>query len=214
MEWLSAIPAKGLSVRNIAGVFLALVFFGTLAGAQGPTYGNVFFGYSYLNADVTGNRSNTNGWEASIEGKVAPFLGLVGDFDGHYSGTVNFPVSDCSGSGCPVDPSTGIPSGGGYLSANISEHNILFGPRVFFAAGRLRPFGEFLVGASHINVTGAGTNMSFGSDSSFATAIGGGLDYRIMRRVAWRFQGDYVHTSLLGGRQNNVRLSTGIVVRF
>jgi hypothetical protein len=203
-----------LTTRKATFVTFMLLF-ASFAAAQVPTSGNVFFGYSYFNTDVTGNRNNTNGWEASFEGKIVPFLGLVADFDGHYSGTVNFPVSDCSGIGCPISPSSGpIPSSGGYLSANISEHNFLFGPRVSVPAGRFRPFGEFLIGAAHINAKAAGSDTSFGSDNSFATAIGGGIDYRIIRPIAWRFQGDYVHTSLFGTGQNNVRLSTGIVLRF
>jgi hypothetical protein len=53
-----------------------------------------------------------------------------------------------------------------------------------------------------------------GSDTNFTTAIGGGLDYRIIRPVAWRFQGDYVQTRFFSATQNNVRVSTGIVLRF
>jgi hypothetical protein len=53
-----------------------------------------------------------------------------------------------------------------------------------------------------------------GADTEFATAVGGGLDYRIIRPIAWRFQGDYVQTRFSGSTQNNIRLSTGIVVRF
>ena len=48
----------------------------------------------------------------------------------------------------------------------------------------------------------------------FATALGGGLDYKIIRLIALRIQGDYVQTRFFGTTQNNVRLSTGIVVRF
>ena len=203
-------------MRKVIIVALVLFSLVSLAAAQIPTSGNVFVGYSYLNTALSGaNRINTNGWEASFEGKVVPFLGIVADFDGHYSGTVNFPVSECSGIGCPVQPSSGgIPNGAGYLSANISEHNFLFGPRVSVPAGRFRPFGELLIGASHMNASAAGSNTSFGSDTSLATAIGGGIDYRLIRLVAWRFQGDYVHTHLFGLGQNNVRISTGIVLRF
>ena len=196
-------------MRHRMIIALLLCLSATFAAAQVPTSGNVFFGYSYYNTVSSANRVNTNGWEASFEGKIVPFLSLVADFDGHYSGTVNFPVSDCSGISCPVSPSTGpIPSSAGYLSANISEHNFLFGPRVSVPVGRFRPFGEFLVGAGHINVN------SFGSDTSFATALGGGLDYRLIRILAWRVQGDYVLTRFFGTVQNNVRISTGIVVRF
>jgi hypothetical protein len=80
---------------------------------------------------------------------------------------------------------------------------------VSFSAGKFRPFAEALFGGAHINISNG-----VGSDNSFATALGGGLDYKIIRPVAWRFQGDYVQTRLLGATQNNIRLSTGIVLRF
>jgi hypothetical protein len=200
-------------MRKVIAVAFLLFAVVSLAAAQIPTSGNVFLGYSYLNTTVAGaNRANTNGWEASFEGKIVPFLGMVADFDAHYSGTVNFPVSDCS-IGCPAQPAGGTPGAGGYLSASVSEHNFLFGPRVSVSAGRFRPFAELLVGASHISANSASA-PSFGSATSFATAVGGGIDYRLIRLVAWRLQGDYVHVSFFGTRQNNVRISTGIVLRF
>jgi len=71
--------------------FLMLVFAG-FASAQIPTSGNIFFGYSYYNTDLSSlDRANTNGWEGSLEGKVLPFVGIVADFDGHY-GSQNFPA--------------------------------------------------------------------------------------------------------------------------
>ena len=63
---------------------------------------------------------------------------------------------------------------------DMSEHNFPFGPRVSFSAGRFRPFAHVLFGASHINING------FESDTSFGSAYGGGLDYR----VKGRFTGD------------------------
>jgi hypothetical protein len=32
--------------------------------------------------------------------------------------------------------------------------------------------------------------------------------------MAWRVEGDYVHTRFFSAGQNNVRISTGIVLRF
>jgi hypothetical protein len=175
-----------------------------LASAQVPTSGNVFFGYSYYNTDLSSiDRANTNGWEASVEGKVIPFLGFVADFDSHY-GSQNFPSS------CPVVP---VGTGGGAspcsFNADVTEHNFLFGPRASFSVGKFRPFAEVLFGAAHVDA-----NNGVGSDTSFAAAVGGGLDYKIIRPVAWRFQGDFVQTRFFGATQNNVRLSTGIVFRF
>ncbi|MFZ0760519.1 MAG: hypothetical protein WAM69_11255, partial [Candidatus Sulfotelmatobacter sp.] len=145
--------------------------------------------------------ANTNGWEASVEGKVIPFLGFVADFDNHY-GSQNFPQ-------CPVVPAGGGAGGCASLNASVTERNFLFGPRVSFSVGKFRPFAEALFGGAHVNV-----NNGVGSDTSFATSLGGGLDYKIVRPVAWRFQGDYIQTRFFGGTQNNVRLSTGIVFRF
>ena len=171
-----------------------------LALAQVPTSGNVFFGYSYYNTDLSSiDRANTNGWQASLEGKVAPFLGIVADFDGHY-GSQNF-----AGAVCPVGQLPCLPLA---YSANVAEHNVLFGPRFSASVGKFRPFAEFEFGVGHVNANAAG------SDTSFATAFGGGLDYRLIRIIAWRFQGDYVQTRFFGSTQNNVRVSTGIVLRF
>jgi hypothetical protein len=65
-----------------------------------------------------------------------------------------------------------------------------------------------MFGVSHINTNG------FGSDTSFATAIGGGLDYRIFRLLAWRFEGDFIRSSLFHTTQHNARFTTGLVLRF
>jgi len=40
------------------------------------------------------------------------------------------------------------------------------------------------------------------------------LDYKFLTILAWRFQGDYIHTDLFDSPQNNLRLSTGIVLHF
>jgi len=179
-------------MRKIGFIVLALLLFSCLASAQVPS-GNVFFGYSYYNADLSSGRSSFNGWTGSVEGKVLPWVGFVADISGVY-GSENIPIL------CPeVCPS---------VSVSAHEQNFLFGPRVSVSVGKIRPFAEALFGGAHISVNNGG------SDTSFATALGGGIDYKIIRPVAWRFQGDYVQTRFFGTTQNNVRLATGIVLRF
>jgi len=186
-------------MRKSGVVVFALLLCTSLAGAQVPTKGNVFFGYSYYNTDLSSiDRANTNGWEASLEGRIFPFVGLVTDFDSHY-GSQNF-ATLCAG---------GTPGSGCSINASVTEHNYLFGPRVSVSAGKFRPFAEALFGGAHVDV-----NNGVGSDTSFATALGGGLDYKIIKPVAWRLQGDYVQTRFFGTTQSNVRFSTGIVLRF
>jgi opacity protein-like surface antigen len=188
-------------MRRVLLGSLGLLLFAGLANAQVPA-GNVFFGYSYYSMDLSSfnqigwDRANTNGWEASVEGKVIPFLGFVADFDGHY-GSQNL-IFSCPASLFPCGPS----------STDITEHNYLFGPRVSFPSGKFRPFAQVLFGGAHLN------GGAIGSDTSFATAVGGGLDYKLIPLLAWRIQGDYVQTRLFHNTQNNVRISTGIVLRF
>jgi len=192
--------------KVLVAVFI-LLSFAVSALAQAPTSGNVFFGYSYYNSKLTVDRASLNGWEGSLEGKVFPHVGLVADFSGHY-GSQDFPI-------CPVEP---VGVGGGCVTTGASTHelNVMFGPRVSFSIGRWRPFGQGLIGVAHISSNG------FGSDTSFAAALGGGLDYRIAKPIAWRFQLDYMRTQLnlasygfsYGSPQHNFRFSTGIVLRF
>ncbi len=75
-------------MRKLACVSIALFLFAAAAAAQVPS-GNVFFGYSYENTnsttlDIISNRPNLHGWEASLEGKWLPWIGIVADFSGHY----------------------------------------------------------------------------------------------------------------------------------
>jgi opacity protein-like surface antigen len=175
----------------------SLILLSTFASGQIPTSGNVFFGYSYYHTALSSiDKANTNGWEASVEGKVLPWVGIVGDVGSHY-GSQNFPVF------CEV-----IPNCNPAVNADVHEYNFLFGPRVSASVGKFRPFAEGMIGVGHVNVKGITSN------TSFASALGGGIDYRVIPHVAWRIQGDYVQTRFFSTTQNNLQLATGIVVRF
>jgi outer membrane protein with beta-barrel domain len=168
--------------------FSLLTLLAGAAWAQVPTKGNVFFGYSYDRTSIVSNdTANLNGWDFTLEGKFAPWIGLVADIDGHY-GNHNF----------------------GGTSADIAAHNVLFGPRVSVQVERFRPFAEFMVGAGHISLS----NGISSSDTSFANAVGGGLDYRIAGPVTFRGQLDWINTRFFGHGQNGARFSTGIAVHF
>jgi opacity protein-like surface antigen len=167
-------------VYKISTLVVTLLLLLTAASAQVPK-GNVFFGYSYQRADLVSNNGvNLNGWEGSLEGKLLPWVGIVGDFSGHYG-------SD----------------------ADASVYTFLFGPRVSVSVGRLTPFAHALFGAGHESLDAVSA-----SDTSFATALGGGVDYKLIPAVAWRFQGDYVQTRFFSNTQNDFRFSTGIVLHF
>lgn len=186
-------------------VCIVLVIFAGLASAQIPS-ANVFLGYSYESTNSTafgvneiGNtlsRPSLHGWEASFEGKVLPFVGIVGDVSGHY-GTQNF-----------VEPT---PNGPLSISVTGHEQEYLVGPRLSVPLGKFKPFGEVMVGAAHIHTGGT---LPGPSNTSFATAVGGGLDYRLLGPLAARVEGDYLRTKFFSSTQNDLRLSVGVVFRF
>jgi hypothetical protein len=185
--------------RKICVAVLFSTVFITAATAQIPTSGNVFVGYSYLSSDLnSGSRASLNGWHGSLEGKVLAFVGIVADLSGHYA-SEDFPVS-CGGigSGCIVN-------------AKAKMYSAIFGPRVSVPVGKFSPFAEALFGVSHISGSAQGFSNS---NTSFAEAFGGGIDYRIIHGLGFRFEGDLLQTRFFSNTQNNVRISTGLVLHF
>jgi len=189
-------------MRKTACAIFALFLFTSLAAAQIPTSGNIFVGYSYENTNWSGlhsslDRPNLNGWEASLEGKVFPHLGIVTDFSGHY-GSQSF---------------TEFTPGGGPVTVNVTGHEweLLFGPRLSIPLGNFTPFAEGMFGVAHIH---NGGDFPSSANTSFATALGGGLDYRLIKFFALRLEVDYLKTRFYDTHQNNLRLSPGLVFRF
>lgn len=163
----------------------------TISGfGQAHSAGTVFFGYAY-NRGETGlsGRGNLNGWDAALEGKIFPFISGVADVGGQY-GNVH------------------VPFAGGTSKARVTS--FLFGPRVSVSIGKFRPFAHALFGGSHLSESDAISN----SQTAFADAFGGGIDYFLFPRVSWRLQGDSLQTRFYGRSQNDFRFVTGVVVKF
>lgn len=201
-------------MRNTALAALALLLVVPAAAAQVPAI-NLFVGYSYAHADLTTSAigshqgpsvatGNLNGWNASVEGKVFPFLGFVADVSGHYG-------TPTASSVCTLFPSCGTATG----PVQSRLYNFLGGPQVSFSIGRIRPFAHALFGASHVSETSSSTGLFVDlSDTSFANALGGGFDYRLVGPLGWRVQADYLKTRFFGNTQDDVRISTGITLHF
>ena len=184
-------------MRKIMGITFILSCFATLATAQIPTGGNIYAGYSYYNTNLGTTRQSLNGWEGSVEAKFLPFIGIVADFSANY-GELKFliPTPPCPSSGC------------GPVGGNAHLDNFLIGPRVSVSVKGFRPFAEAFFGGAHVSTNG------FGSDTSFSSGVGGGLDVKLVGPLGVRFEGDYLHTNLFNAPQNNVRLTTGVVIHF
>jgi outer membrane immunogenic protein len=81
-----------------------------------------------------------------------------------------------------------------------------------------QPFGQVLVGAAHTSGSLVSGHTAANAGAAFAANLGGGLDLRANRRFSFRLiEADYLLTTIDNGvnnHQNNLRLSSGLVVRF
>ena len=175
---------------------LALSAVSAFAQESAPKF-DVFAGYSYVQANpgVTGVDSfHLHGANANVSYNIKNWLGGVADFGGYTNGNI-------------------LSSG---ASGTFSTY--LFGPRVSYRHySRITPFGQVLFGAAHANAAAFNTT---GTQNAFAMTAGGGVDYKVFDHFSIRpFQAEYLLTRFregtLGTRdQNNLRVSTGFVVRF
>jgi len=192
-------------MRLFASIYIlafAVLLFATPSRAQSI---EVFGGYSYVRAPVTFTQTilcpvpgcptgtntqnlNLSGWEAGGAIKILGPLALVADF------------SRTSGS---------------FQGANVHLQTYLAGPQLRFP-GRISPFAHFLVGAAHESVDTSAGSLTFGpTQSAFATALGGGIDLKVLPLISIRpIQIDYLLTHFNSSTQNQPRVSAGIVLHF
>jgi Outer membrane protein beta-barrel domain len=180
-------------MRSLALILLGALTFASAASAQDR--GNIFFGYSYDDAQSYLHHSNLKGWEATAEGKITRFVAIVADVDAHYGvesypGFCTFKNPRCT------------------MTSSTTRHDYSIGPRLFASLGKIRPFAEIMEGWSKTKA------VNSQSDSSFVTTAGLGLDYNFYHAFAWRVQADYMHTNFFKMTQHDIRASTGIVLRF
>lgn len=192
-------------MRLFASIYLlsfAILLFATTSHAQSV---EVFGGYSFVRAPVTFTQTilcpvpgcptgtsthnlNLNGWQAGGALKILGPLALAADF------------SRTSGS---------------FQGANTHLQTYLAGPQLRFP-GRVSPFAHFLVGAAHESINTSAGSLTFGpTQSAFATALGVGIDLKVLPLLSVRpIQIDYLLTHFNSGTQNQPRVSAGIVVHF
>jgi hypothetical protein len=203
VNWVRRLEKEKILPRRIAIVMGLLLM--TAAGfAQVPTAGNVYLGYALNRASTGpgwGSAGNLNGWELSAEGKLAPFVGIVGDIGTQY-GTLQVPTVKLFG-------------GSGNTSTQTRVVSYMVGPRVSFSVGKFRPFAQALVGGGHLHqdTPQFPAGYSYG-ETCMTDAVGGGLDYKILPMFALRVQGDALQTRFRNGRQTDGRFTTGLVFRF
>ena len=180
-----------------------------------------FAGYSFESVDTgihstdlgttttLDNRFKANGFNVAGTGYFTKRFGVTGDFSAHFNNR-----SDVFGT----------TSG----QTKFSLYNLTGGPQIRFPGnGRLTPFVQGLAGISRRRLTEtiASTSSSYADNkTSFTLNLGGGVDYKLSDRFAWRiFQFDYnpiflrartVNSTAIPDRTlNGFRFSTGIVIK-
>lgn len=167
----------------------------------------LFGGYSFVHAPVTATEAsgtcvgntcttvlvgaylNLNGWELSGAYRTNRWLGFVADFSGHY--------------------------GSAFAGNSVHLQTYLFGPQVSLPS-RVSPFAHALFGAAHESIGNSPSlQVSGGTQTSFATAFGVGIDIKVLPFVSVRpIQFDYLLTRFNSRTQNQPRVSAGLVLHF
>ena len=218
---------KALLIR-IAFSIAFLLGTTSLVSAQSPTPNEYpkfefFAGYSALgesgsrvvslgpNASVGGDYEG-QGFEASIIRNFSKHIGIKGDFSASFNNdSSRGPVAACSPTCTTVTQD---------FQFKTRVYNLLAGPEIKARnSTRFTPFVHALGGFAHTTATfttPGPTHILFvrRNDTSFAMALGGGLDIRASNRVSFRAMMDYnpvfVNDSTVGTR-DFFRFSLGIL---
>lgn len=161
-------------------------------------------------ADVINEREGFNGFEVSATGNFTRYLGLKGDFSGHFKNKT-FGIPGLPGSNVEVDSRLFNFLGGLQIKDNSTE-------------GTFKPFAHALAGVAHarnsvdfnnvvcVAIVPSPCSPFTESETGFAAAFGGGLDIRASDRISIRaIQVDYNPTRLFDSTQHNFRIGVGIV---
>ena len=156
------------------------------AHAQETPQVELMGGYSYLRSDIGGVDQGFNGWNGSITENLNHWLGGTADFSGYYA----------------------HPGG-----INVNTHTFMFGPHFAYRkSGSVTPFAHVLIGGMRASQGYLGISQS---KTDFAAALGGGVDIKVHKIISIRVvQAEYVYTPYLNMREDNLRVSAGIVLRF
>ncbi len=164
-------------------VLLPLLVMPLPAWAQQLPKVEVFGGYSNLEANLNGSSFNVNGVNFSVAENLNSWFGGALDFSTHY-GTEN--------------------------GFKTNTQSMTYGPVFSYRKARnVVLFAHTLLGA----VRGGPDYLDISKpEERFGAYLGGGFDVKVRSNVALRlFQADYLMTRFSRARQDNLRLSAGIV---
>jgi len=177
-----------------AGIFLVLFLLQCVPITQAQTLSvpryEAFGGFSYFRLDEPAfgfaTYGNQFGWNGAGTFNLNRRFGLVLDGSGDYGG-------------------------------HASTYNFMVGPKVTWRRDKSSFFGHVLFGKAddHLSIPEPAPFRTEFTGVSLAVAAGGGFDWNVNQRFTFRVvQADYVHSHTFGVAEQNVRVSTGVVVNF
>jgi opacity protein-like surface antigen len=194
-------------MKKIFGVVVAVVMIASAAWSQQMPKSEILGGYTFQSADQgSGNgRLNQNGWHTGIAASVNQWLSVEGNI-----------------AGLSHSESASFTSGTQTFSGTASEKNytFVFGPRFNFGkSSKVTPFVHTLFGLDRMSVSDSGNNngtpySASASETAFATALGGGMEFPLSKSLAMNTGFDYLMTRHASATQNNIRIQVGIAYRF
>jgi len=173
-------------MQKVTWLVSLVLLLGVTAMAQETPKAEVFGGYSHFVADVGGTSINMNGFHVSVRENLNSWFGGDLDFSTNYGTEAGF---------------------------NVNTQSIMYGPVFAYRKrSRVTPFGHVLLGA----VRGSGGFVGISQPATkFGIAPGGGVDVKLSDMVSIRLvEADYLMTRFLGVKQDNIRVSAGIVLTF
>ena len=161
---------------------------------QVPDHGDIFFGYSHMGSvhcqkPIVDTSTACDPFSAQGSNLSGWTASIEKRYLRYFGAVANF----------------------GEQYGSVTQRNYLFGIRGSATIGRFRPFAEALFGAVNLQENGSAAPKS---NTSFAEALGIGIDFRLMRLLSWRIQADQLKTELTTVGQQNVLVSSGLAVRF
>jgi opacity protein-like surface antigen len=176
---------ENYSMKRAPWLLFVILILGATVQAQEVPRVEISGGYSLLDANVNGTSFRLNGGNVSATENLNKWFGGRLEFNA-FSGTTS--------------------------GTSVTAQTITYGPVFAYRKfERMTPFGHLQIGAIHASQGYLGISQSA---TKFALASGGGVDFNLNERFAFRVQGDYLMSRFLNLRQDNLMLSTGLVVRF
>ncbi|HEX8559986.1 MAG TPA: outer membrane beta-barrel protein [Pyrinomonadaceae bacterium] len=152
------------------------------------------------NQNFLDEREGFHGFEAFVKGNVSRYVGLKGSY------SFNRKSFDINGGTAATT-----------FDVDADIHQFLGGVEFKDNARetKVKPFAHLLAGAAHMRADVENATVSFNeSETGFAAAIGGGVDFRLSDRVDLRaIQFDYNPVRADGQTAHNFRVGIGFIFR-